>query len=134
MAVEGRPDNNAVERPFGRETARSVGLSGMHVLYAELLETLTRLIDERLEAVERCNAAGKTRHHSGGVTGPGSDLQDTVALFDPQRRDDKRLQVCALDRLAAVDRQHAIGPGDVVKLAGQKSGARRRFESADYFL
>ena len=71
---------------------------------------------------------------AGRVARAGADLQDAAARFDAQRRDDERLKVGALDGLAAFDRQHAVGPGDVMELPGQKGRARRRLEGRDDLL
>ena len=101
---------------------------------AQLLEALPRLLDQRPVAVERDDAAAEPGHHGGGEARAGADLQHAVARLQLERGDDRRLQVDALDRLAAFDRHHAFRPGRRLPLARQEIAPRRRLEGGDQLL
>src|SRR5690606_20139566 len=74
------------------------------------------------------------RHDGCGETGASTDLQQAMAGLDGERGDDLRLQVGSLNRLAAIDRDHALRPGDALPALRHEGMARRRLEGRDQIL
>ena len=72
----------------------------------------SRLFGQRLVAVDGDHPGRQPRHHRGGESRAGADFQHAMAGFKLKGRDHGRLKVGALQGLAALDRHHAVRPGD----------------------
>ena len=86
QAVEGRPGDDAVERPLARQPVARRRPGARDIAEAERLEALPRLLGQRLVAVERDDARRQPRHHGRGVAGAGADLEHAVARLDARAR------------------------------------------------
>ena len=92
---------------------------------------LAGLFTQQTIPLQRKDTVGEPPGDRGGVARSGADLEYPVAGLYSQRVKHQSLEVEALDRLAALDRHHALRPGHRLPLRGHEQRPRRRLDGGE---